>query len=74
MERIAMGAGVILVAVLVSDMPIIQWITAGIVLVGIVPLYRAIRRAEKKRFWEEVEAILASSDEQQQEGLPFAQD
>lgn len=69
-----MGAGLALVIVLVSGVSMAQWIAAGIVLVGAVPLYRAIRHAEKKHFWEEAEAILASSDAQQQEERPFAQD
>lgn len=71
---VGIGAAVIAL-ILVSGHQTAQWIAAAVILFGAIPIYHALERHAKQRFWDEAETIIrASSGEQPLEVLPFAQD
>ena len=76
-----MKSGVLFLAVLVSVITglvcgseAVRWVMAGLLLVGAVPLWQAMRQLFQGQFWKDVEDVIVASDAQQLKEPPSVQE
>jgi len=49
---------------LIFGSELVRWLMAGVLVLGVLPFWGALRQFFQRQFWRDVENIIAASDEQ----------